>query len=44
MSMQKSFNQSAQLIKSWVTYTWFSSPMIQKVLVIFEHTHPRIIK
>ena len=42
--MQKSFNQSAQFIKSFVRCTWFKSPTIFKALLIFDHTHPIIIK
>ena len=44
ISVQKSFNQSAQFIKSFVRYTWFKSPMIFKPLLIFYHTHTIIIK
>ena len=39
--MQKSFNQFAQFIKSFVRYTWFKSPM---VLPIFDYAHQIIIK
>ena len=42
--MQKSFNQSDQCIKSFVRYTWFTSPTIFKALLIFDRTHPIIIK
>ena len=41
--MQKSFNQSAQFIKSFVRYTWFKSPTIFKASPIFDQTHPIII-
>ena len=41
---KKSFNQSAQFIKSFVKYTWFKSPMIYKAPHIFYHAHPIIIK
>ena len=44
ISMEKSFNQSAQFIKSFVRYTWFKSPTIFKALPIFDHTHPAILK
>ena len=42
--MQKSFNQSAQFIKSFVRHTWFNSPMIYKASSIFDHAYPIIIK
>ena len=44
IGMEKSFNQSAQFIKSFVRYTWFKSPTIFKALPIFDHTHPTILK
>ena len=44
ISMQKSFNQSPQFVKSFVRYTWFKSPMINKALLIFDHAHPIITK
>ena len=44
ISMLKSFNQSAQFIKSFVRYTCFKSPMIYKISLIFYHAHPIIIK
>ena len=44
ISMQKSFNQSAQFIKSFMRYTWFKSPMIYKASLIFYHAYPIIIK
>ena len=37
--MQESFNQSAQFIKLFVRYTWFTSLMIYKVSPIFDYTH-----
>ena len=38
--MQKSFNQSAQFIKSFVRHTWFKkSPMIYKASPIFDYAH-----
>ena len=43
-SMQKSFSQFAQFIKSFVRYTWFRSPMLYKPLPIFDHAHPIIFK
>ena len=42
--MQKSFNPSAQFIKSFVRYTWFKNPTIFKASPIFDLTHPIIIK
>ena len=42
--MQKSFNQSAQLTKSFVTYTWFESSLIYEASPIFDHAHPIFIK
>ena len=44
ISMQKSFNQSAQFIKSFVRYTWFKNPTIFKASPTFDNTHPIIIK
>ena len=44
INMQKSFNRSAQFIKSLVRKTWFKSPRIFKALPIFHHTHPIFIK
>ena len=44
ISMQKSLNQSAQFIKSFVRYTWLMSSMIYKASPIFDHAHPKIIK
>ena len=44
ISMQKSFNQSVQFIKSFKRYIWFKSPMIYKASPIFDHAHPIIIK
>ena len=35
--MQKSFNQSAQFIKSFVRYTCFKSLMIYEASPIFDH-------
>ena len=37
--MQISFNQSAQFIKSFATYTWFKNPMVYKAASIFNHAH-----
>ena len=42
--MQKPFNQYAQLIKSFVRYTWFKSLIICKASLIFYHAHPIVIK
>ena len=44
INMQKSFNQSAQFIKSFVRYTWFKSPTIFKTSLSFDHSHSIIIK
>ena len=44
ISMQKSFTQYAQFIKSFVRYTWLKSPMIYETSLIFYHAHPIIIK
>ena len=44
ISMQKSFNQYPQFIKSFVGFTWFKSPMIYKASLIFYLAHPIIIK
>ena len=44
ISMQKSLNQSAQFIKSFVRCIWFKSPMIYKASPIFDHAYPIIIK
>ena len=38
--MQKSFNQSAQFIKSFVRYTRFKSCMVYEASPIFEYNHP----
>ena len=43
ISMQKSFNQSLQFIKSFLRYTWFKSPLIYKALPIFDNVHLIII-
>ena len=44
ISIQKSFNQSAQFIKSFARCTWFKSPVICKAMPVFEHAHPIIIE
>ena len=42
--MQKSFNQSAQFMTSFVRYTWLKSPMIYKTSPMFDHANPINIK
>ena len=42
--MQKSLNESAQFIKSFVWYTWFKSSMVYKASPIFDHAHLITIK
>ena len=44
INMQKSFNQSAQFIKSFLRCTWFKSPMIYEASPVFDKVHPIIIK
>ena len=43
-NMQKLFNQFAQFIKSFVSYTRFESPIIYKASPIFDYADPIIIK
>ena len=42
--MQKSLNESAQFIKSFVWYTWFKTSMVYKASPIFDHAHLITIK
>ena len=44
ISMQKSFSQYAQFIKSFVRYTWYKSSMVYTASLIFYHAHQTIIK
>ena len=43
INMQKSFNQSAQFIKSFVRHTWFKSHMLYKASLIVDYAYPIFI-